>query len=141
MNTSIAICIAAATLGFNFGWQRLPEGGMEYIIQLDPQSLEALRAGQPIESDVPPAAGEVRAYRIIVGTEKLPHDRPAEKPKPPPAEPAKPAKTSPPEPAKPWTAMTLTLFGLFASLGANVFLGWVAVGLRRRCREKIAAGG
>ena len=47
---SLTICIAAATLGFNFGWQRLPEGGMEYIIQLDPQSLDALRAGQPINT-------------------------------------------------------------------------------------------
>ena len=107
---------------------------MEYIIQLDPQSLDALRAGQPIQSDVPPGAGEVRSYRIIVGTEKLRRDMPPEKPKPPPAEPAKPAKTSPPEPTQPWIPMTLTLFGLFASLGANVFLGWVALGLRRRCR-------
>ncbi len=140
MNT-LTICIAAAALGINAGWQRLPKGGMEYIIQLDPQSLEALRAGQPIGSDVPPSAGEVRSYRIIVGTERLPHDVPPEKPKPSPPEPAKPAKPSPPEPSRPWLPMTLTLFGLFASLGANVFLGWVALGLRRRCREKTAGGG
>ena len=54
MNTLTICCVAAATLGINVGWQRLPEGGMEYIIQLDPQSLEALRAGQPVQSDVPP---------------------------------------------------------------------------------------
>jgi hypothetical protein len=129
MNTSAAICFAAAALGINFGWQRLPEGGMEYIIQLDPQSLDALRAGQPIQSDVPPAAGEVRSYRIIVGTEKLRCDVPPEKPKPPP------------EPTRPWLPMTLTLFGLFASLGANAFLGWVSLGLRRRCRERVAGSG
>ena len=129
MNT-LTICIAAAALGINVGWQRLPEGGMEYIIQFDPQSLDALRAGQPIQSDVPPGAGEVRSYRIIVGTEKLRRDVPPEKPKPPP-----------PEPTQPRLPMTLTLFGLFASLGANVFLGWVALGLRRRCRERIAGGG
>ena len=64
---ALLISIAVATLGIDVGWQRLPEGGMQYIIQLDPQALEALRAGQPIESDIPAGAGEVRSYRIIVG--------------------------------------------------------------------------
>ena len=75
MNT-LMICIAAATMGFDYGWQRLPEGGMQYIIQLDPQTLELLRAGEPIQSDIPPSAGDIRSYRIVVGTQKLPRDIP-----------------------------------------------------------------
>ncbi len=71
---ALLISIAVATLGIDYGWQRLPEGGMQYIIQLNPQALEALRAGQPIESDIPAGAGEVRSYRIIVGKEQLPHE-------------------------------------------------------------------
>ena len=73
---ALLISIAVATLGIDYGWQRLPEGGMQYIIQLNPQALEALRAGQPIESDIPAGAGEVRSYRIIVGRGALPHDLP-----------------------------------------------------------------
>ena len=76
MNIVFILQIAAATLGFDVGWQRLPEGGMEYIIQLDPQTLAALQAGQPIQSDIPTAAGEVRSYRIVLGKAKLPRDMP-----------------------------------------------------------------
>lgn len=115
-------------MGINYGWERLPQGGTQYIIQLDPQSLEALRGGQPLESDVPPSAGEVRSYRIVVGTAPLPHDTPPEPLKAPPE--------TPTPPSQPTSSWLLTLLALFASLGANVFLGWVALGQRRRCRDK-----
>jgi hypothetical protein len=73
---ALMICVAAAALGIDVGWQRLPEGGMEYIIQLDPQTLEILRSGEPIQSDIPPNAGDVRSYRIVVGAQKLPRETP-----------------------------------------------------------------
>ena len=126
MNTMF-IYVAAATLGFQVGWQRLPEGGTEYIIQLDAASIDALRSGQPLHSDIPSAAGEVRAYRIVMGRGKPIREDPPPKPAPPPAAPV--------EPAKPWLPLTLTLLGLFASLGANVFLGWIAWGFRQRCQN------
>jgi len=47
------IGVAAATLGINASWQPLPEGGVEYIIQLDSQSIELLRSGMPLESYIP----------------------------------------------------------------------------------------
>jgi hypothetical protein len=105
MNT-LMICVAAAALGIDVGWQRLPEGGVEYIIQLDPQTLEVLRAGEPIQSDIPPSAGEVRSYRIVVGTQKLPRDEaPAEPPvtqKPPVTQtPLTPQKNPEPRTADP----------------------------------------
>ena len=136
---------------------------MEYIIQFEPQDLEALRDGQTIGSDIPPAAGDVRSYRIVVGTKPLPHDEalPIVSPTPPKAlspDPAgKPLPESPalfveqqdvtadaqPQPettqeepseetARPWLPLTLTLFGLFTSVGVNIFLGWVAWDFHRR---------
>ncbi|MCE5267616.1 MAG: hypothetical protein LLG00_07005 [Planctomycetaceae bacterium] len=152
---SLSISIAVAALGItsNYGWQPAPQGGTEYIIQIPPESLAALRDGQALASDVRPEAGEIRSFRVVLGTGSLPQSTPmprktslVERPKveaakppveKPKAEPAAPSKM-PVEPAKPWLAMTLTLFGLFASLGANVFLGWVAMELRQRCREKMA---
>jgi hypothetical protein len=173
---ALLISIAVATLGIDYGWERLPEGGMLYIIQLKPEELDSLRAGQRLESDVPRAAGEVRSYRIVVGRGLLPHDAPPPSVTPPekalpvasrvaePAlptiiapnakplsgerasfeEPAKPAtdnpqskpaaKPAPQEPAKPWLPLTLTLFGLFGSVGANAYLGWIVLELRQRCR-------
>jgi hypothetical protein len=68
--------LSTFVIGVNAGWQPLPEGGMEYIIQLDPQTMEALKAGQSIYSDIPPGAGDVRSYKIVVGSETLPRVSP-----------------------------------------------------------------
>ena len=67
---TIMVCLAAAMVGVDVGWRRLPDGGMEYIIQIEPQTLEALRAGEAIQSYVPAEAGDIRSYRIEVGSKK-----------------------------------------------------------------------
>jgi hypothetical protein len=134
----LLVFIAATTLGFQVGWKPLPGGGTEYIIQLDAAALDALRDGQPLQSAVPSEAGEIRAYRIFVGTSKDKPERqaPPPKPAPPPvAAPAKPAPVEPAQPSQPPLSWTLTILGLFASLGGNAFLGWIAWGLRRRCQN------
>lgn len=64
------LCLCTAVVGIDVGWQPLDEGGTEYIIQLDPQSLEALKAGVPIESDILPGAGDVRSFKFYLGDEK-----------------------------------------------------------------------
>ena len=64
----LLICVATATLGFQVGWERLPDGGMEYVIQLDAAAIEALRDGRSLHSAIPADAGEIRAYRIVMGT-------------------------------------------------------------------------
>jgi hypothetical protein len=140
---ALVLCVAAAAVG-SVGWQRMPDGEMEYIIQLESAALESLRAGQAIQSDISPSAGEVRSFRIIVGTKQLPRDVPlperlavyvqpgaaaSEKPSPTP-----PAEVQPEEPPPPWLPLTFTLLGLFASVGANVYLGWIAWDFRRRWR-------
>jgi hypothetical protein len=74
----IAFFVASAVLGIQFGWEPQPEGGVQYIIQLNPDALEALRSGEPIESDIrPELLGEVRSFRIVVGEKKLSHQLPA----------------------------------------------------------------
>jgi len=87
-----AVLVAAAVaLGIDAGWQPLPEGGLEYIIQIEPPMLESLKAGEVIGSDIPPMLKDIRSYRIIVGTGDLPRElgpEPAPKPEPPgPSEP------------------------------------------------------
>lgn len=150
---------------------------MEYIIQLNPQTLDSLRAGETIQSDITPEAGDVRSFRIIVGDKQLaretppvqfpapklpePKERPPVAPfalTPDPAgkplsnrqtafvepsaaadksEPKPAPETQPQGPAKPWLPLTCSLFGLFASLGANVYLGWITWELRQRFRAKL----
>jgi len=181
---TIMVCLAAAILGVDVGWRRLPDGGMEYIIQIEPQTLEALRAGEAIRSDVPAEAGDIRSYRIEVGSKKkLTRDKPAAPrtiPRQktmanevlPPAAPQRlapdpavkplrgqpatfvepsgaspadkpaaqaPAAALPEQPAKPWLALTFALFGLFASLGGNFYLGWIAWDMRKRCQTLLSA--
>jgi len=249
-------CAAAMALGIDVGWRPLSEGGVEYLIQIEPNLLETLQPGEAIGSDVPPRlVGQIRAYRITVGTEELPRELPpagvemggdveppgpaggvaeppglapfsalpeaapspgiappgvaappfeqplpeppgdsgeAERPGapipgsitpragevdepggagpqprswpgssppnllpdvsarkpmkadqavfqvpddapgPPAPEKAEQEKAAAGEKPKPWTPLLVTLFGLFASLGANVFLGWMALDFRSR---------
>jgi hypothetical protein len=135
MNT-LLIFVAVAMFGHEVGWERLPSGEMEYIIQLDPAALDALQRGQPIRSDILSAAGEVRSYRIVVGTGKLKREMPAPKAAPPQPVTPKPATQLPsPQPVatEPPMSWTLTALGLFGSVGVNLFLAWTVWGLRRRC--------
>lgn len=170
---ALLMCIALVTAGIDVGWERRPEGGMEYIIQLDPAMLESLRAGETIESSKLPQVRDVRSWRILVGNRTLPREEPAteiETPSLPdprgqptttpfalPADPtgkpiteqpaaiAEPAEKTdtkpepktatdvqPEQPAKPWLPLMLTILGLFASIGANVYLGWIVWELRQR---------
>jgi hypothetical protein len=141
----LLICVTAATLGIQFGWERLPDGGAEYIIQLNAMDIDALRDNQQLRSAVSSDAGEIKAFRIVAGAGKPKREPPLLKPAPPPlpikAAPVKPAPVEPIPSAKPWLPLTLTLLGLFASLGANAFLAWIAWGFRRRCQDAFCASG
>ena len=71
--TGMIVCLSAAVVGVDYGWQPVAGGGIEYIIQIEPQMLDRLKAGQDVFSDLPPQTGSVRGYRITVGTAILPH--------------------------------------------------------------------
>ena len=72
------LLVAAVAVGIDVGWQPLPGGGVEYIIQIEPQMLESFEPGLLAASDVPPHLGQIRSYRIIVGTDDLPREDPPE---------------------------------------------------------------
>jgi hypothetical protein len=68
------LLLAAAGVGVDFGWQPIAGGGVEYIIQIEPELLESLASGRAdIVSEIPPFLRGVRSYRITVGTGPLPH--------------------------------------------------------------------
>jgi len=72
--------LTMAAVGFKVGWQPLPDGGVEYIIQIEPHMLETLEGGQEIASDIPPSVRGVRSYRIMVGTGDPPRELPPQPP-------------------------------------------------------------
>lgn len=91
-----ALLIAAASLGIDAGWQPLPEGGLEYIVQIEPQMLETMSSAliEDNVSDIPPdLLSSVRKIRITFGTQALPREGLA---KPAPAAVSPPTAASPP---------------------------------------------
>lgn len=207
----IVLALPIALIGVEWGCQPLPGGGMEYIIQIEPELVADLYSGRIrlVQSDVHPALRDIRSYRIVVGNDELPRqlpDQPSEvqtvpaaagdryapsgSPVPrggvvasfggvegprtaasqPPAllpaegalhrlaerpvahvEPVGGASAAAPaagapiggsSPAdRPWAALLATLIALFASLGGNVYLAWIAWESRRRCRRLLAEHG
>jgi hypothetical protein len=199
--TSVAVLLVTSAMGVHWGWQPVAGGGYEYIIRIEPHLIDSLKEGHPIYSDLPPELRDVRAYRIIVDDQPVPHEdqtppvaAKSSRPELPPDAPAQaaqaPALFSPPqiepppaaattgnptsdpmvkqasgatatlsqypekteapsksdnetklaalknaeESSKPWGVLTAVALGLFASIGLNVFLGWVNRDLRTRYR-------
>jgi hypothetical protein len=71
--TGMLVCLSAAMLGVDYGWQPLADGGVEYIIQIEPQMLDSLQDGKGLTSALPASARNIRRYRIVVGSGELPH--------------------------------------------------------------------
>ncbi len=67
-----ALLLATALLGVDYGWQPASDGRLEYIIQLEPVTLIALREGQEVVSQIDPFVRDVRRFRIRVGTDVVP---------------------------------------------------------------------
>jgi len=66
------LCVAAVTLGVEFGWEPNDEGGLEYIVQIDPESLKNLDKGAPLRSDFPRDLRGLQTIRFQVGDKKPP---------------------------------------------------------------------
>ncbi len=72
---AILLLTATAVVGVDFGWQPTADGGgLEYIIQIEPEWLQALASGDVSEltSTIHPDVQNVRRFRIRIGTEKPP---------------------------------------------------------------------
>jgi len=63
----LGLLLVLATPGIDYGWKPGPDGQLEYIIQLEPQALDALRGGKEISSDVHPDVRSVRRIVLRVG--------------------------------------------------------------------------
>ena len=96
------LCLATVAFGVDWGCRPLPEGGIEYIIQIEPDMLPKLAKGEPLFSDIPPNLRDVRSYRIIVGTEELPREGQVEQ------EPAASSVLTPPRDGEPDPSPLLT---------------------------------
>ncbi len=72
-----ALMVLVTGVGVGFGWQPMPGDSprSEYLVQIEPEMLEALARGAeiPIVSDVPADAGPIGRVRLVVGRGKLPH--------------------------------------------------------------------
>jgi hypothetical protein len=85
----ILVCLSFAVTAqaVHMGWQMLPDGGIEYLVQVEPDLLDSfIRDGGCASSDLPPTLRDIRSIRILVGNEKLPNqDNLAGPPQSPPA--------------------------------------------------------
>jgi hypothetical protein len=72
MMNGVALLMAAAVLGVDYGWQPTADGQLEYIVQIEPVTLVALRGGQELVSQIDPYVRNVRRFRVRVGTELVP---------------------------------------------------------------------
>jgi hypothetical protein len=85
----ILVCLSFAVTAqaVHMGWQMLPDGGIEYLVQVEPELLDSfIRDGGCASSALPPTLRDIRSIRILVGNEKLPNqDNLAGPPQSPPA--------------------------------------------------------
>ncbi|MBW3598513.1 MAG: hypothetical protein KY475_14730, partial [Planctomycetes bacterium] len=63
----LALLLAASALGVDYGWRPLQEGGLEYIIQIEPEVFASLAKGGDVLSEIHPQAQDVRRFRIRTG--------------------------------------------------------------------------
>jgi hypothetical protein len=74
MFNALCFAVALAASSIQWGWQPLPQGGNEYIVQVEPQlaDLETFRK-QGYFSEIPPQLRDIREIHIVVGSNPLPH--------------------------------------------------------------------
>lgn len=137
------VCIATAVTGIDVGWEKRPDGGYEYTIQIEPHLLDALKKGESIRSEIDPKLRHVRNYRIICGEGDLRRDPvpPESSGSPSDGTPeANMPEESPPsmEPEKPWFAFWLVSGIAAGFFWAFVYLLWIHADTRRRYRTLVA---
>ncbi|MCE9556192.1 MAG: hypothetical protein K8T91_22825 [Planctomycetes bacterium] len=72
MQAMLALAMGTALLGIDVGWQPIEEGGLEYIVQIDPETLARMKPGDEFATGIRPVLRDVRRYRIVIGKGPLP---------------------------------------------------------------------
>ena len=70
----LIVFVATAALGVEFGYQPATDGGLEYIVQVEPELIESMEEGLEITSDIPPEASNVSRIRVRIGKGMLPRN-------------------------------------------------------------------
>ena len=82
MTATICLLIAAAIGGVEAGWQNLDTGGSEYILLIEPDSVEELKT-KGITHEISPQAVDIRRIVVFIGEGTLPRDAPQDATKAP----------------------------------------------------------
>ena len=61
---SLALLVAAASLGVDYGWQPTDDGQLEYIIQMEPSLLPLLKQGKEIVTEVHPESWAIALRQL-----------------------------------------------------------------------------
>ena len=69
---AIIVNAALTARAIQTGWQLLPGGGIEYLVQVEPELLDSFHR-EGYTSDLSPNLRDIRRIRITVGEEKLPN--------------------------------------------------------------------
>ncbi|MFA8019066.1 hypothetical protein [Bremerella cremea] len=65
------LIITSAVLGVDFGYQTTDQGQLECVVQIEPEALERLKAGEAIQVGIPPQIDRIEVFRIQVGSDSL----------------------------------------------------------------------
>lgn len=65
-----ALCAILLVAAVDYGYEPMDDGGIRYLIRIEPHMVDLLARGQVFGSDIPPeAAGRVRAFRVYSAEE------------------------------------------------------------------------
>lgn len=82
--TVYAACLlmTSAVLGVDFGYDVNAQGELEYVVQIEPEMLETLKAGEKITLGHPPDVERIQVFCLRVGNDELSKVVPASYQKP-----------------------------------------------------------
>jgi hypothetical protein len=72
MTGAATLLLVALATGIQWGWQPMDKGGIEYIVQVEPQLVDSFRK-EGFTSEIPPGMRDIRRIRIVVGDGAVPH--------------------------------------------------------------------
>ena len=73
MSSALLLVLSAWAVLIDYGWQPAGGGGLEYIIQVQPELIDTFRA-EGFSSEIPSQVQDIRRIRIVVGNERLPRE-------------------------------------------------------------------